>query len=170
MFLPASQWPAVQRAIKERKTVVAGPLNLVQGGLGIISRTPIYITDEKVGSDNGKDFDLLAVVINMTSVLEAVGLGNNDSSIQISIRGKDGFGAKGDIFYGSGDVFKQNPVFTSVMLPGGGTWQMAAIPANGWAAHSPNIMSHLIFATAVGSVILFLLFIQQREMHHRKKI
>jgi sensor domain CHASE-containing protein len=39
----ARQWPAVQRVIEGGKPVVAGPLNLVQGGVGIISRTPIYV-------------------------------------------------------------------------------------------------------------------------------
>ena len=34
---------AVERAIQTRRTVVAGPIPLVQGGLGIISRTPVFL-------------------------------------------------------------------------------------------------------------------------------
>jgi sensor domain CHASE-containing protein len=37
------QREAVLRAIEENTTVVAGPVNLVQGGVGIISRTPIFM-------------------------------------------------------------------------------------------------------------------------------
>lgn len=35
---------AVERAIQTRRTVVAGPIPLVQGGLGIVSRTPVFLT------------------------------------------------------------------------------------------------------------------------------
>src|SRR3972149_6216901 len=38
------QRPAVQRALDTRKTVVAGPVDLVQGGVAFVSRTPIYLT------------------------------------------------------------------------------------------------------------------------------
>ena len=165
----ASQWPAVQRVINGRKTVVAGPLNLVQGGIGIIGRTPIFIDDGKAGSDIGEYFGILSVVINMPSMMEAAGLDSKDSLLQISIRGKDGLGAKGEIFYGSGDLFAKDPVVTGVMLPGEGSWQMAAIPVNGWATQSPSIIYYRLSAMAVSLVILFLLYIQKLEMNHRKK-
>ncbi|MFX5180184.1 CHASE domain-containing protein, partial [Acinetobacter baumannii] len=39
----AVQRDAVLRAIRTRTTVVAGPLQLVQGGTGLVSRSPIFV-------------------------------------------------------------------------------------------------------------------------------
>ena len=162
-----SQWPAVKRVIEKRKTVVAGPLNLVQGGIGIIGRSPIYTYNVVSGS---KDyFGVLSVVIDIPSLFEAAGLDDKDSLIKVSIRGKDGLGAKGEVFYGSKNLFLNNPVLMEVTLPGG-NWLMAATPANGWEKTSPNIIYYRFVALVIGIVILCLLFIQQREMNSRKKV
>jgi len=167
----AQQWPAVQRVIDGRKTVVAGPLNLVQGGVGIIGRTPIFIGNGNTGSENdgGEYFGILSVVINLPSLLEAVGLDKSDSLLKISIRGKDGLGAKGECFYGSKDLFENNPILMEVTLPGG-NWMMAAVPVNGWEIKSPRINYYRIAAMAVGLIILSLLFIQYREKNRHKTV
>lgn len=164
----AAQWPAVQRVIEEGKTVVAGPLELVQGGVGIIGRTPIFTGSDTAGTDVKEYFGILSVVINLPSLLEAAGLGNKDSQLQISIRGKDGLGAKGDIFYGPETLFANNPVLTEVILPGG-SWLMAAAPEAGWETNSPLIIYYRIVSLAVGLFILILLFFQKQEMDNRKK-
>jgi len=163
-----SQWPAVQRVIEGRKTVVAGPLNLVQGGIGIIGRTPIYIGMSNADSDTGEYFGILSIVINLPSMLEAAGLNNKDSLLNISIRGKDGLGSKGEVFYGSEDLFTNGSVFMEITLPGG-SWQMASVPANGWGIQSPLITYYRVIAMAVCLIILSLLFIQHKEMIRRKK-
>ena len=164
----AAQWPAVQRVIEGRKTVLAGPLNLVQGGVGIIGRTPIFIGDDTVGFETGEYFGILSVVVNLPSLLEAAGIDQKDSLLRISIRGKDGLGAKGDVFYGSEELFADHPVLMEVTLPGG-SWLMASTPLNGWEAKSPVIIYFRVLSMVVGLVILSLLFIQQREMNIRKK-
>ncbi|MBF0257277.1 MAG: CHASE domain-containing protein [Desulfamplus sp.] len=163
-----SQWPAVQRVIEERKTVVAGPLNLVQGGVGIIGRTPIFI-ETKDSSDGKEYFGLLSVVINLQSLFKTAGLYNQDSLLNISIRGKEGLGAQGDVFHGSESLFSSDPVLMEVTLPGGGSWLMASLPCNGWEKNSPVIIYYRVVAMAVGLVILCLLFIQKREMNIRKR-
>ena len=160
-----SQWPAVKRVIEGRKTVVAGPLNLVQGGMAIIGRTPIFI--ENASSELEDYFGILSVVLNTESLFEAAGLNDKDEYLKISIRGKDGIGAKGEVFYGSEDLFTNNPVLMEVKLPGG-FWLMASIPKFGWEQISPRINSYRIVAVIVGFIFLLLLFVQQREMTIRK--
>ena len=94
----ASQWPAVRRVIDGRKTVVAGPLNLVQGGFGIIGRTPIFIGSGDTASEAGTYFGILSIVLDLPSLFNAAGLDDKDSQMGIAIRGKDGLGATGDVF------------------------------------------------------------------------
>jgi sensor domain CHASE-containing protein len=78
------------------------------------------------------------------------------------MRGKDGLGTEGDVFYGQADLFANDPVLMEVMLPGG-SWLIASIPVNGWGKNSPLIIYYRIVAMVVGLIIFFLLFIQQRE-------
>ena len=163
------QWPAVQRTIEGRNTVVAGPLNLVQGGIGIVGRTPIFIDNDNAGSATGEYFGLLSEVIDLPSMLQSAGLDNKDAKLKISLRGKDGLGAEGEVFYGSEDLFQKESVLMNVTLPGGSSWLMAAVPVNGWEAKSPYNIYYRVIAMAVGLIILSILCIQQREMTSRQK-
>jgi len=110
----------------------------------------------------------LSTVINQPSLLEAAGLGKRGSSLKISIRGKDGLGAKGECFYGSEDLFENDPILMEVTIPNG-NWQMAAVPVNGWEIKSPLINSYRMTAMTVVLIILSLLFIQHRDANRRKK-
>lgn len=166
----ASQWPAVRRVIEGGRTVVAGPLDLVQGGVGIIGRTPIFLNRNKTGSDSKEYFGILSVVINLPSMLQASGVGEKDSQLNIAMKGKDGLGDKGDIFYGQGDILEKNPVLMNIVLPGGGQWLMAAIPSNGWDSRSPRRYLYRILAAVITLIMVCLLYIQQNEMKNRKKV
>lgn len=43
----AEQWPLVQQMIANRAPQLDGPLNLVQGGKGLIYRVPVYLQDQR---------------------------------------------------------------------------------------------------------------------------
>ncbi|MCI5211407.1 MAG: diguanylate cyclase [Candidatus Electrothrix sp. ATG2] len=158
-------WPGVRKAIEENKTIVAGPLTLVQGGNGLISRTPIFI--RRPGASGKKYFGILSVVINVPSLLKAAGVDQEDFSLALSLRGKDDLGTQGHVFYGRKDTFTQDPVLLEVILPGG-TWLMAAIPVKGWKRRSPNISFYRAATSAVALLLLFLLILHQYEIKNRK--
>lgn len=147
------QRTAVIRAIETRKTVVAGPVNLVQGGLGFISRTPVFSTPAGGETGSGEYWGLASMVINADTLLEVAVL---SSDLTISLRGKDGLGERGEIFFGEERVFRSDPVLLDVTLPAG-SWQIAAIPAEGWHAASSRgnilMLSGFLIAAMVGSMI-----------------
>lgn len=118
------QWSAVERAINSHNTVLAGPVNLVQGGRGLISRTPVYL-------DNGQYWGILSLVIDIDSLFTDAGLLTENSSVEFALRGKDGLGEEGALFLGREKVFKESPILLNLSIPGG-EWQMAAVPKNGW--------------------------------------
>lgn len=167
----ASQWPAVLRVIESGHTVVAGPLNLVQGGVGIIGRTPIFIHPNVAGADAGEEtyFGLLSVVIDLPSLLGSAGLDLKNEKLAIAMRGKDGLGMSGELFYGHERIFDSNPVLMEVTLPGG-SWMMASVPVGGWQTDSPKIIYYRLVAVIVGLVILVLLAVQYREMIGRRRV
>ena len=118
------------------KPVLAGPVDLVQGGRGFIVRLPVFV-DNKAGV---KSFwGIVSAVIDTNELYRDSGL-NNSLPIQIAIAGQDGTGPQGKLFYGARTVFEQHPVFTDVTLPYG-SWRIAAIPNGGWSATPGNILS-----------------------------
>jgi PAS domain S-box-containing protein len=143
--LPA-QWPAVRRMLETGIPVLAGPVQLVQGGVAIIGRTPIIRPD-------GRPWGLVAIPIAMHSLLSEAGVVDPGLPIDIAIRGRDGLGAAGEVFHGDGALFQRDPVLQEVTLPGG-SWLLAAEPRGGWAAVAP---ATLVLARALGAGVAGLL-------------
>ena len=153
----AKQRAAVRRVIESKKTVVAGPVNLLQGGLGFISRTPVFLTPPEGEPGSGEYWGIASMVVNVDSLFEAAGLSTDLSSdLRIAVRGKDGLGEKGDLFFGDEIVFKSDPILLDVTLPVG-SWQLAAIPEKGWSSPSHSIfllrISALLISIMVGTLI-----------------
>lgn len=124
-------WPPIRRAIETRSTVLAGPVTLRQGGSGLIIRTPIFLPD-------GRYWGLVSLVVDADDLFRSVGLDGSASSenVRYAIRGTDGTGKDGSVFYGDPRIFSQDAMVMDVRVPGG-LWQLAAIPVKEW--QKPNI-------------------------------
>jgi len=129
-FLPG-QAETVRRAIETRKTVIAGPVELVQGGTAFISRTPIFISSKSGRAGQDRFWGLATVIIDKDVLIDKGRITSLTAELQTAIRGKDGLGAQGAVFYGEPEVFLRNPAITDVNLTSG-TWQIAALPKKGW--------------------------------------
>ena len=128
---------AFQKAIDTRKTVVAGPvIGIASGVPTFISRTPIFLTPPNAAPASGSYWGMVAVGFDQNPLLQEAGLLDPDANLQYAIRGKDGLGADGEIFFGDAKIFQGEPVTLEVTLPNG-SWQLAAIPVRGWAKSDP---------------------------------
>ncbi|MFZ6873924.1 EAL domain-containing protein [Undibacterium sp. Di27W] len=120
------QWPVYQRMMEEHNIQIAGPLTLVQGGIGLVVRIPVYqheSRDEFLGS--------IAMVVNYEALLEQAGVTQMQKEIKLAIRGRDAKGSKGEVFLGDASLFEGDAVTQSIILPGG-SWELAASPQEGW--------------------------------------
>ncbi|WP_333187361.1 PAS domain S-box protein [Microcoleus sp. B3-D7] len=133
--LPA-QRQMVKEVIYTRKTLLAGPVKLLEGDETFISRSPIFLTPSGAEPETGVYWGLTGLIIDKNSLIEEAGLNDSSAKLQYALRGKDGKGAAGPVFFGDGSIFQHNPVLQEVTLPHG-SWQLAAIPAGGWPANSP---------------------------------
>lgn len=128
---------AVQKAINSRRTVVAGPIiGVATGKPTFVSRTPIFLTPPNAAPQSGSYWGLVAVGFDLYPLLQEAGLLEISAKLQYAIRGKDGLGEAGEVFFGDGKIFEQQPVTLAVTLPNG-SWQLAAIPAKGWQKNPP---------------------------------
>lgn len=112
------QKATVEKMIQEKNTVIAGPVNLVQGGKAFINRTPIFIKDKYWG--------MASIPINMDSIFNSAGLKTTIGELDFALRGKDGLGEKGEVFFGNADIFKQADTQTLDISLVNGYWQLAA--------------------------------------------
>lgn len=135
MSIP-DQRQMVEEAIETRKTVLAGPVKLLEGNVGFICRSPIFLTPPGAEPETGVFWGLTGVLIDRDTLLQEVGLKNPSAKLEYALRGKDGKGALGQVFFGREAIFEQAPVLLEVTLPTG-SWQLAAIPLGGWPKSSP---------------------------------
>jgi len=131
------QRDAVLRVIKSRDTVVAGPVELVQGGTAFVSRTPIFLAPPDGKPDSGDYWGLATVILDKDSLFEEAGLSQDSASFHFALRGKDSTGASGETFWGDPRLFEENSVRLDVTLPNG-SWQIAAAPQSGGATLEPR--------------------------------
>ena len=147
------QRDSLLRAIKYRKTVIAGPVDLVQGGRGFISRTPIFI-----GTAEQRYWGIANIVVDVDTFYRNCGLHNPNSPLHFALRGKDGLGSKGQHFFGNPDLFSaEQSVILTIKLPVG-SWQLAAVPAAGWEPSSLATLALRFFNPFFAMIISLLLF------------
>ncbi|RXP63570.1 PAS domain S-box protein [Lutibacter sp. HS1-25] len=118
----------VEKTIETRLTFVAGPVELVEGGSAFVSYTPIF---NKKYNELNDFWGVTDIVIKKDKLLEEAGLNNKEAGFIFSLRGYNGTGKNGSVFWGDASIFNKNPVITAINLPIG-NWELAAIPIVGW--------------------------------------
>jgi signal transduction histidine kinase len=121
----------VLRAAQSGQPVVAGPLPLVQGGSGLIVRKPVFLPTEAPGEARPL-WGLVSAVLDTQVLYRLAGLPEDGrlGELELAIRGRDGTGPAGEVFYGDPAVFDQGAVRMPVSLPGG-SWELAARRVSG---------------------------------------
>jgi PAS domain S-box-containing protein len=167
---------AVLRAIEEKRTVVAGPVRLIQGGVGIIGRTPIFLRDSINSGKLQRYWGIAATVISFDSLVHIAGIESTSANLHIALRGADGTGARGNVFWGDSGVFASDPVLMEIALPSG-SWQLAAVPLGGWPAFNPLTSASFLVGFLISLFFSMLLFetlhisqFRAFEIAERKKI
>jgi PAS domain S-box-containing protein len=151
------QRAAALRVMETGKPWVAGPLPLVQGGVGIVVREPVFLPSRT--GEKPRFWGLVSAVLDAETLYRQAGLDTAQTKLRLAIRGADGTGASGPVFYGDARVFSSVPVTQDIVLPGG-TWRIAALPAVGWGRSSTALWSirllGLLAALAAGLLAYFL--------------
>ncbi|MDU9393011.1 putative bifunctional diguanylate cyclase/phosphodiesterase [Pseudomonas japonica] len=160
-LLPA-QYPLVRRARDRQEAVLAGPVRLYQGGEALIYRRPVFLKGHKgVRLYWGN----VSVVANIDSLLREAGVAE-DPTFRLALRGADGDGAAGAMIWGDETLFaaSASSVTLNVDVPGG-TWQLAAMPRDGWS--SMTLFGSPLFLFALSTTGLFSLFVAQLNRSNR---
>ncbi len=158
----------VEETIKTHKTFVAGPVELVEGGLAFISYTPIFI---KNNTDTAKFWGVCDIVVYKDRLLNEAGLSEKYGDFKFCLRGVDGEGIGGTFFWGDTSAFYKDPVNIDIVLPTG-NWVLSGVPAEGWEKYSNKnkILIILLYLSAIIiSVLVWFLAKAMLKIKHNEK-
>lgn len=152
------QFEMADRARTSGQMVLTGPVKLVQGGLGMIARFPVFLGDDE--SDK-RFWGLISAVIDVEKLYTHSGIFNTGLPLEIAIR--DVLQPSQPPLFGSEAVFAADSVQLGMPLPGG-EWSMAAIPRDGWPQQADNANSFRLrlLAIALAIIIVFYLLLRTR--------
>ena len=136
----------VEKTIATHQTFVAGPLALVEGGIALISYTPIFTFDTAGKKDNF--WGVTDIVIKRDELFREANIVQEDQNNYYALRGIDGSGKNGKIFWGDSSIFDSSPVVIDISLPTG-NWVLAGIPKSGWGQHYESNTSYLLYISAI---------------------
>ena len=158
------QFPSVLKAKESDQVVLAGPLDLVEGGVGLIGRLPVYIKNQ---SGQHEFWGVVSAVINADAFYRAAGLYDSSMGLEFAIRGKDGAGNKGDVFFGDERLFGHDQsIMMNVMVPGG-FWQIVAKSSSGWVVAEKPIL--FIYFLGFISILLVIASFRIRRAHEYQR-
>ncbi len=144
-----AQREAALRARDSGELILAGPVDLVQGGQGFIGRFPVFVDD---GHGDKTFWGIVSAVVDLERLYRDSGLLDQNLPIEIAISGRDGKGVAGARFFGGAAVTRSDPVTADVVLPSG-SWQITAIPKGGWDAAPPNSWTLRLLILVAGALI-----------------
>lgn len=158
----ADQRDAVLRVVESGSMVIAGPLELIQGGYAFIGRAPVYVVDAEGQSEL---WGIVSAPILAQAVYENAGLEGVPEDLNLAIRALDSSDDSA-VFYGPAATFRDQ---SSVIMPvsaGGSVWEVAAVPALSLARSN-----YVMLAVRLGSIVIFmllatLLVLRYRESSH----
>lgn len=140
------QRAAVVRTLESKHSLIAGPVDLIQGGRGFIGRIPVYLDEQRT-----RRWGLASVAMNVDAFFVAAGIGQFGTELDIALRGKDGLGSAGEVFYGDAALFaRADAVRLPISLPQG-SWELAARARAGTQLDQPRSAALLTigFVTAL---------------------
>ncbi|CCV13143.1 EAL domain-containing protein [Mesorhizobium sp. STM 4661] len=153
------------RARDERKLILAGPVDLRQGGQGFVGRIPVFV---RSAGNTERFWGIISAVVDVQRLYKASGLLDDDLGIDIALIGKDALGPSGEQFFGNEGVGKSDPVTADVLLPSG-SWRIAAIPKNGWPSTPANAWLLRAIMAAAGALVVIPFLVTGRLLGERQR-
>lgn len=145
---------ATRQMIKTGRPILAGPVELVQGGSALIHRVPIYITHPQHREEPARYWGLMSTPIDYDLLLDMVGIEAVSSRMELAIRGIDGLGDRGMPFYGNPELFDRSDSLLSRVEVMGGSWQLAARPVQDNSSELRWMVGLLIAAGVLVSLLV----------------
>lgn len=144
------QYRMVEKAMQSGIPVLSGPHRLVQGGDGLILRSPVFTNKNVPTGATPRYWGIASIVVNISDVMNAGGL-SSSPNLEIGLRQDIAGENPKQLIWGDESVFNRQPEQMAVTIPGG-RWQIAAVRKGGWPKSS--VGTSLVFYLGLLSSVL----------------
>lgn len=152
------QLASVQRAIETRRRVVNGPVDLIQGGRGIVGRVPVFTATD---GDGAVFWGVVSGIIDWDRIVRGVRERAGDADVAVAIRT-----VGGEAVFGDPALFADGASPVQQIDLGYERWEIVAQPAGGWPEHSPY-RRIIIFTAAMAALMVSLLVVIRHRAAER---
>lgn len=158
------QMQAIRRAITERKTVLDGPVTLLNGAEGFVLRAPVFT--RAPGQSESRFWGIMSASLDQQQLLAQSGLFAVASQLDVSLMHPAEGQAPATVFYGPPMTPAMRPVTLQIALPDG-AWTMAVYPVGGWS-NFPEARQQIRFWMLLVTVLGVVIAIYFLELNRRK--
>jgi len=160
-----AQWPAIREAMLSREVVIAGPLELVQGGRALLIRIPVYPAAFPGQPVQDRTYwGVATLVLDEAGMMTTAGLTDVVNGIRIGIVNKSTVGADNMIF-GSPSIVEKDHVSLSLHLPGGLDWELIGYPESGWSSAGNQVWITQLVGSLISLVFGAMAFLLISEVY-----
>ncbi|MEI7499875.1 MAG: ATP-binding protein [Bacteroidota bacterium] len=145
----------VEETVLTKKTFIAGPVELVEGGIAFISYTPIFT---KKSDGTSQFWGVADIVIYRDQLFNEANMVEKDDNFKYGLKGKDGSGYQGDFFWGDSTVFNDSSVAVEISLPTG-SWIYASAPVIGWPDYLSKTDNYSYLLYVISCIISLLIWL-----------
>ncbi|NTV50220.1 MAG: PAS domain S-box protein [Geobacteraceae bacterium] len=156
------QYRTVEKAMQSGAPVLSGPHRLVQGGEGLILRSPVFTSRNVPSGTAPRYWGLASIVVNVSDVMTAGGV-SSSPNLEIGLRQDIAGTNPKQLIWGDESVFNRQPEQMAVTIPGG-SWQIAAVRRGGWPRSS--VGTSLVFYLGLLSSVLLAWFVWNMSSRH----
>lgn len=156
-----AQFATVELAMRTRQSVLAGPIDLVQGGRGLIDRTPVFLAD-------GSYWGIVSLVLDVDSLLERVAADVDGFDLEWAVRTAGTESMPVTTVGGDPELFDRADAVLTMAVPNG-TWELAVrstAPAIGLGV----LIAFDVFAIVLAALVSCLVFERARDRRRSRML
>ncbi|MEQ3631322.1 MAG: CHASE domain-containing protein, partial [Sulfitobacter sp.] len=132
----AAQLPKVEEALRTGEGLVTGPVDLVQGGRGLILRHPIFDSTSTAAAPN-EPWGILSMVVDYDALVTQLRIPELTEKYDLAIRELTPEGEIEQTIIGDPEMTLIDPIELDFNFAFG-AWQLAATVKGGWPEHRPD--------------------------------
>lgn len=160
------QRDAVLKVVETGDMVIAGPVELVQGGRAFVGRAPVYVST----ADGAEQlWGIVSSPMLADTIYSMSGLNEIPPDMELAIRGVDDV-MPGVVFFGDAATFDHPGAVTMPVVADGSAWEIAAAPAMAAATISSGINSLRATTMAAFLLLSVVVVLRHRQFEHNQTL
>ncbi len=143
----------VEQAMQSDEGLITGPVDLVQGGRGLILRQPVFQAQDDNSTGPAEPWGLLSMVIDYEHFASRLQLPQIEARYDMVIRELNFDGQVEQVIFGDPAMELADPVILDFHFALG-LWELAATTKGGWPQHHPAYLRNWSLGLAIITAIL----------------